>query len=228
MESGNIAVILNPASGNGKTLRLLPKVNDALEAPGAALPHPPDQGSRRCHGGGPANGRGRGDRRLGRRRRRHDQRGRQRDRRQRHARPARPRPGRVGQRLARTLGSSNNVDDAIRAACGATARAIDIGRMTFADGTSRCFVNVAGLGFDAIVAERVARSRSCRAPTRPTSSPPSKRWPPTATSESVSRPTARSSNRSRCSSWSRTASSSAAASRSRRWPISRTACSTWP
>lgn len=64
-----------------------------------------------------------------------------------------------GSDFARTVGTSKNVELAIAAACSLRPRPIDAGQARFADGSTRAFLNVAGLGFDAIVAERVGGSR---------------------------------------------------------------------
>jgi YegS/Rv2252/BmrU family lipid kinase len=61
--------------------------------------------------------------------------------------------------FARTAGTSKHIDVAVQRACSGRTRAIDAGRATFDDGTSRAFINVAGLGFDALVAERVQKMR---------------------------------------------------------------------
>ena len=68
-------------------------------------------------------------------------------------------PAGRGADFARTLGAPRDVAAALVRICGATPRRVDIGRVAFADGSSRVFVNVAGLGFDAAVAERAAGSR---------------------------------------------------------------------
>lgn len=61
--------------------------------------------------------------------------------------------------FARTAGTSKHVDVAVQRACSGRTRAIDAGRVTFDDGASRAFINVAGLGFDAIVAEKALKTR---------------------------------------------------------------------
>jgi len=68
-------------------------------------------------------------------------------------------PAGRGADFARSVGSPRNADAALERIVRATPRRIDIGRATFADGSSRAFVNVAGLGFDAAVAERATGSR---------------------------------------------------------------------
>ena len=68
-------------------------------------------------------------------------------------------PAGRGVDFARSVGTPRNADAALERIVRATPRPIDVGRATFGDGSSRAFVNVAGLGFDAVVAERVARSR---------------------------------------------------------------------
>lgn len=64
-----------------------------------------------------------------------------------------------GRDFARTVGTEKNVELAVLKAVDAAPRPIDLGVVTYADGTSRAFLNIAGLGFDAIVAERAQTSR---------------------------------------------------------------------
>jgi YegS/Rv2252/BmrU family lipid kinase len=59
--------------------------------------------------------------------------------------------------FARTTGASKKIEEAVRTACTATPRAIDAGLATFDDGATRLFLNVAGMGFDALVAEKAVR-----------------------------------------------------------------------
>ena len=61
--------------------------------------------------------------------------------------------------FARTVGTAKQVQLAVLRACTSKTRAIDAGRVTFDDGTSRAFVNVAGLGFDALVAKKAQKTR---------------------------------------------------------------------
>lgn len=68
-------------------------------------------------------------------------------------------PAGSGSDFARTVGASEKIEEAVRAACDGRSRPIDVGRATFADGSARFFVNVAGLGFDALVAERAHRTK---------------------------------------------------------------------
>lgn len=68
-------------------------------------------------------------------------------------------PAGRGADFARSIGTPKDVAEALRRAIQARPVPIDVGRATFADGSSRWFVNVAGLGFDAAVATRAARSR---------------------------------------------------------------------
>jgi diacylglycerol kinase (ATP) len=68
-------------------------------------------------------------------------------------------PAGNGSDFARTIGASKRIDEAVAAACTGRSRAIDVGCATFADGRSHCFINVAGLGFDALVAERAQRTK---------------------------------------------------------------------
>lgn len=68
-------------------------------------------------------------------------------------------PGGRGSDFVRSVGTPRDVPTALAHLLRAKARRIDVGRATFADGASRVFVNAAGLGFDAAVAERASRSR---------------------------------------------------------------------
>lgn len=61
--------------------------------------------------------------------------------------------------LMRSLGETRRPRLDLAGLLAATSRRIDLGLATFANGTSRAFVNVAGVGFDAEVAHRAARSR---------------------------------------------------------------------
>lgn len=68
-------------------------------------------------------------------------------------------PAGRGADLARTLKLPHEPADATRFLCGAATRLIDTGEARFHDGSTRSFVNVAGLGFDSMVAYHAARSR---------------------------------------------------------------------
>jgi len=68
-------------------------------------------------------------------------------------------PAGRGADFVRSLGLPRNVDAALAHLRVAAPRPIDVGRAVFADGGSRIFVNVAGVGFDAEVAASAARSR---------------------------------------------------------------------
>jgi YegS/Rv2252/BmrU family lipid kinase len=68
-------------------------------------------------------------------------------------------PAGRGSDFARTLRVSRNVAEAITAFGKRTARRVDVGRVDYADGTSRFFVNAAGLGFDGTVAEIATATR---------------------------------------------------------------------
>ena len=68
-------------------------------------------------------------------------------------------PAGRGADFSRSLEMPRELDVALARIVRGTRRRIDVGRAAFADGTTRAFVNVAGLGFDATVAERAARSR---------------------------------------------------------------------
>lgn len=64
-----------------------------------------------------------------------------------------------GSDFARTVGTEKNVELSVLKAIDTEPRPIDLGLVTYADGSTRAFINIAGLGFDAIVAERAQRSR---------------------------------------------------------------------
>lgn len=64
-----------------------------------------------------------------------------------------------GSDFVRTTGTSHDIAAAVNAACNGRVRPIDLGRATFADGSSTVFINVAGLGFDALVAERAGKTK---------------------------------------------------------------------
>ena len=68
-------------------------------------------------------------------------------------------PAGRGADFVRTLDGPKDPAAALARICRVAPRPIDVGRATFADGTSRAFVNVGGLGFDAAVAVRAANSR---------------------------------------------------------------------
>jgi diacylglycerol kinase family enzyme len=68
-------------------------------------------------------------------------------------------PAGRGPGVARMLGGARGPEAALARACRTPPRAVDVGLATFAGGAARYFVNVAGLGFDAAVAERAAASR---------------------------------------------------------------------
>ena len=68
-------------------------------------------------------------------------------------------PAGNGSDFARTVGASKEIEKSIAAACSGRSRTIDAGLATLDNGTSCIFVNVAGLGFDALVAERAVRTK---------------------------------------------------------------------
>jgi YegS/Rv2252/BmrU family lipid kinase len=155
----SIAVILNPVSGAGKTLKLVPSVTAALqrlsrpfhlhlttragEAPDVAKQFALDGASVVIAIGGDgtinevANGLLASGRDV----------------------PLGLVPSGHGSDFVRTAKTPKTVDEAVALACKGETRQIDIGRATFDDGTSRYFLNVAGLGFDAAVAQRVLKTR---------------------------------------------------------------------
>jgi len=64
-----------------------------------------------------------------------------------------------GTDLARHLGTTRQVDLAVQRACQGEPARIDLGLAKYADNTERAFINIAGLGFDAIVASKAQKSR---------------------------------------------------------------------
>lgn len=68
-------------------------------------------------------------------------------------------PAGHGSDFARTLQLSKSVEQTVLNACEHDPVRIDLGMAKFADGTERAFINIAGLGFDALVAERAQKSR---------------------------------------------------------------------
>jgi diacylglycerol kinase (ATP) len=154
VSSATIAVVLNPVSGAGKTLKLLPTVTEALqrldrpfhlhvtthagEAPGVAQRFAEDGAAVviAIGGDGTINEVANGLLASG------------------TSVPLGLVPSGHGSDFVRTVQVPKSIDDAIGAACAGRVRKIDVGKATFADGSSRYFVNVAGLGFDAEVAQR--------------------------------------------------------------------------
>lgn len=68
-------------------------------------------------------------------------------------------PHGTGSDLARSLGLPSRLGDAVRLLRSGRAIAIDVGRVTLADGTVRRFVNAASFGLSAEVAALINRSR---------------------------------------------------------------------
>ncbi len=68
-------------------------------------------------------------------------------------------PAGRGSDFARGTSSGDGLELTLERLVGGRCRRIDIGRADFDDGSTRAFINVAGLGFDAVVAQRAARSR---------------------------------------------------------------------
>jgi YegS/Rv2252/BmrU family lipid kinase len=159
VDPSTVAVILNPASGAGKTLKLVPRVMEALRAQGRPfdlhLTSRPGEGTDVARqfaldgaavviavgGDGTihevANGLLASGRDV----------------------PLGLVPSGHGSDFVRTAGIPKSVEEAVARACGGTTRRIDVGLATFDDGTARHFLNVAGLGFDAEVAQRVLKTR---------------------------------------------------------------------
>lgn len=160
MVDGTIGVILNPAAGGGKGLRLLPKVTQALGALGeryhlqvtTARGEATELGRRFAAGGarlviavggdGTVNEVVNGLLAAGE---------------DRATTLGIVSAGR-GTDFVRNLGLPTSVDAAVERAVRGSTHLVDVGRATFADGSSRLFVNAAGLGFDAAVADRAAKS----------------------------------------------------------------------
>ncbi len=65
----------------------------------------------------------------------------------------------TGNDFSRTLGIGVDLDGAIRALFGGHSRTIDIGRATYGE-QSRLFLNIAGCGFDSLVARRINARRA--------------------------------------------------------------------
>lgn len=65
----------------------------------------------------------------------------------------------TGNDFARTLGIGNDLDSAIRALSSGHSRTVDIGRATWGE-QSRLFLNIAGCGFDSLVARRINAGRA--------------------------------------------------------------------
>jgi len=159
VEPNTVAVILNPAAGAGKTLRLLPKVTSALKSldrpyklhvttrAGEALDvaqdfaHDGASAIIAVGGDGTINEVANGIVASGQRT------------------PMGVVAGGHGSDFARAIGVPKDVVAAIRRATSGVTRPVDLGRVTFEDGKSRLFINAAGLGFDAEVARRAYRSR---------------------------------------------------------------------
>jgi diacylglycerol kinase (ATP) len=154
-----IAVIMNPASRNGRTLKLLPQVTAALQTSGrpheiylTKEPNDAISAARRfadqdaevviaVGGDGTINEVANGIVESGK------------------AVPLGLVPSGAGVDFVRTAGTPRELTAAFDRAINGTRRLIDIGRATFADGSSRIFLNLAGLGIDAEIAERAEAAR---------------------------------------------------------------------
>jgi len=154
-----IVAILNPGAAGGKTLKSLPQINDILKrldrpyavyvtkAPGDAIEAAKsyaESGAKRIlaiGGDGTANEvangiyRSRSDAAIA------------------------LVPFGHGTDFARTIGATQSVDQAVMRAAEREPAKIDLGLATFEDGSDRAFINIAGMGFDALVAEKAQRSR---------------------------------------------------------------------
>ena len=159
MTTSEIVVILNPGAGGGKTLKSLPRIHGILKridrpyaiyvtkGPGdaisAARSYAESGASRILAVGGDgtlnevANGiyQSGADAALG------------------------VVPVGHGSDFARTLGFTKSVEQAVLRACERDTCRIDLGLATYGDGSERAFINIAGLGFDALVAEKAQKSR---------------------------------------------------------------------
>ncbi len=68
-------------------------------------------------------------------------------------------PAGRGVDFTRSLNVPRDLTTAVGQIAEGRSRRVDVGRATFADGSSRFFVNAGGLGFDTTVAERAMKSR---------------------------------------------------------------------
>ncbi|MCC6793394.1 MAG: hypothetical protein IT336_17045, partial [Thermomicrobiales bacterium] len=159
MEPNSIAVVLNPNAGSGKTLAVLPKVHAVLKELGrpyhihlteragdgevAAKRFAAEGAALILSVGGDGtiyevvNGICQSGTKV----------------------PMGIVPAGNGSDFARTIGSPKKVEDCVRAACAAVPRPIDVGRATFGDDMVRYFINIGGLGFDALVASRASHTK---------------------------------------------------------------------
>lgn len=64
-----------------------------------------------------------------------------------------------GSDFARTLHLSKSVEQAVLVACERDPSRVDLGLVHYGDGAERVFINIAGMGFDALVAARAQKSR---------------------------------------------------------------------
>jgi diacylglycerol kinase (ATP) len=159
MSAPEHVVILNPTAGGGKTLKSLPRIHGILKRVGKpyaiyltkergdaieAARRYADEGAKRilaAGGDGTINEVANGIY-------------------QSCERPALAIvPAGHGSDFARTVQTSSSIEQSVLHACERPAAPIDLGLATFADGTSRAFINIAGLGFDALAAERAQKSR---------------------------------------------------------------------
>jgi diacylglycerol kinase (ATP) len=159
VEKDSVAVVLNPAAGGGKTLKILPRVQAALSALGrpyhvylttsegdgrpAAARLANEGASVVLAVGGDGtiqevvNGLCDSGTRV----------------------PLGVVPAGNGSDFARTIGASTKIEEAVAKATSGSTRAIDAGLATYDDGSTRTFINIAGLGFDSLVAQRVHRTK---------------------------------------------------------------------
>jgi YegS/Rv2252/BmrU family lipid kinase len=159
MSSPEIVVILNPAAGGGKTLKSLPRIHGILKRLGrsyaiyltkergdaiTAARNYAEQGAKRiiaAGGDGTINEVANGIYESGQR-------------------PIMAVvPAGHGSDFARTLELPKSVEQSVLNACEHEPHDVDLGLATYEDGSTRAFINIAGLGFDALVAEKAQTSR---------------------------------------------------------------------
>lgn len=159
MESGRVVVVVNPVAGKGKALAALPRIQSVLDSLGRSYHiHVTTRAGDACDttvrlaqagasviiavgGDGTIHEVANGLCESG------------------TAVPMGIVPAGSGGDFARTVGASKRIEESVSVACSGRHRPIDVGIATFDDGRSCFFINVAGLGFDALVAERAARTK---------------------------------------------------------------------
>jgi YegS/Rv2252/BmrU family lipid kinase len=159
LDTESIAIVLNPAAGGGRTVKALPVINNTLMALGRPFNiHVTTSGddAREAAGRFASGGSSRiiavgGDGTI------NDVVNGLLDS------EARPAFGVLaigsGSDFARTIQTPKDVAAAVTRCCTYEPRPIDVGWIRFDDGRSRAFLNVAGLGFDAIVAAQAQHTK---------------------------------------------------------------------